>query len=43
MNNMHLMKFRIRQMENETKSTKKKKNILKNIMGSFLKILVDKS
>ncbi len=43
MNNMHLMRFTLRQMEKETKLTKKKKNIVKNIMGSFYKILVDKS
>ena len=39
MNNEHLMKFRLRQMEKETKTTKRKKNPLQNLIGNLYKAL----
>jgi hypothetical protein len=38
MNNMQLMRFRIRQMEKEMEPTLKKETKLKRILGNFYKI-----
>jgi hypothetical protein len=40
MNNEHLMKFRLRQMEKETKSTIKKKKTLLNLIVNLYKSIV---